>query len=480
MLFNSVEFLIFLPVTLILYFVFPKKYRHIVLLIASYIFYIFWNYLLIFLILFTTGIAYGAGILIPKIKNPKGRKALMICSVLLILSALVFFKYTNFILSSINAVSSWFNNPANIDLLDIILPVGISFYTFQTLSYVIDVYQNKYEPEKNFLFFALYVSFFPQLVAGPIERPENLLPQLKNQEGPNPQNIKEGLKWMLVGFVKKIAIADMLGVFVSRVYNNIAASNGALILIATLLFAVQILCDFGGYSDIAIGVAKLFNIDLMKNFDHPYRATSIKDFWCRWHISLSTWLRDYIYYPMGGSRVSKFKWCINILVVFLVSGIWHGAAWTYVIWGLMHGILRIIDGFLLPVIEKKERPTVINVLRMIGTFLLVSFTWIAFRANSISDMAIAYRNLFANWSFSSEYWLNVYTTLDLSLKNILIISFVIVLFEIIHLVLTDGFELKVNKFVRYGIYIVLLWIVIGCFIYSSSSGVESSFIYFQF
>ena len=281
MLFNSWQFLIFLTITFFLYFLIPKKYRHIFLLIASYAFYMFWNYKLIFLILFTTLISYLGALLVHKNKEKKKLTTFfMVSSIAICLLVLIFFKYFNFLASSIiSIISAISSNAYDYVALNIILPVGISFYTFQTLSYVIDVYSEKYEPEKNFFYYALYVSFFPQLVAGPIERSNNLIPQFKEKEGINKENLSIGLRYMLKGYVEKILIADMIGLFVNPIFNDINNTNGFLVLIGSILFSVQILGDFAGYSNIAIGVAKLFNINLTKNFDEPYKAKSIKEFW---------------------------------------------------------------------------------------------------------------------------------------------------------------------------------------------------------
>lgn len=489
MIFNSLEFLIFLPVVFLIYWILPKKIRYIFLLLASYVFYGFWNWKLLGLILTTTLVSFLMAILI-RMSKKKGVKILcLITGIVVTLGILIFFKYANFLISSTISIINLFpGNNVNDFALKLILPVGISFYTFQTLSYVIDVYKDKIEPEKNFFYYALYVSFFPQLVAGPIERPENLLPQLKAQSPINIENIQIGLKYILTGYIKKIVIADMLAVFVNPIFNNLENTNGLLVVIGTALFAVQILCDFAGYSDIAIGVAKLFNIDLMKNFNNPYRATSIKDFWNRWHISLSTWFRDYIYFPLGGSRVNKFRWALNIIVVFLISGLWHGASWTFVIWGLLHAIFQIIGRLTLNIRNKfwtllkvDTNGLLLSILRMIMTFVLVCFTWIAFRANSISDMALAYRLLFTGWNFSSAYFINVGNVLDFGWKTVLIIVSAIVILNVVDYIKVQYDSSKTGWYIaRKAIYIFSIWCVIFCFIYLSISGNSSNFIYFQF
>lgn len=483
MLFNSWQFLIFLTITFFLYFLIPKKYRHIFLLIASYAFYMFWNYKLIFLILFTTLISYLGALLVHKNKEKKKLKTfIMVSSVIICLLVLIFFKYFNFLASSvvsiINAISiSTYDYVA----LNIILPIGISFYTFQTLSYVIDVYSEKYEPEKNFFYYALYVSFFPQLVAGPIERSNNLIPQFKEKEGINKENISIGLRYMLKGYVEKILIADMVGLFVNPIFNDINNANGFLVLIGSILFSVQILGDFAGYSNIAIGVAKLFNINLTKNFDEPYKAKSIKEFWKRWHISLSNWFKDYLYIPLGGSHVSKFRWAINVLIVFVISGLWHGAGYTFLIWGLLHGIYQIIGKLTLNArnnlctkLHFKEKA--VNIYRTVITFLLVCFAWISFRSNNINDMLNAYKLLFTSWNFNHEYFVQVSSVLNLEWFNVLLMVCPIIIYIFLDKLI---FKIK-NRYVSYLIYVILAWGVISAYLYLGYLGSSSSFIYFQF
>lgn len=488
MLFNSWQFLIFLPIVFILYFVLPKKIRHFELLIASYFFYMFWNWKLVFLILGTTLISYLAGLFIPKVNRKAYKNLLLIATLVTSLGILVFFKYFDFIANSFVGVINMFNGSAKWDSLNLILPIGISFYTFQTLSYVIDVYKGKIEPEKDFFFYALYVSFFPQLVAGPIERPENLLPQLKNQEGINPDNMAEGLRLMLIGYIKKIVIADMIGIFVNNVFNDIGGANGLTILIAVLLFSIQILCDFAGYSDIAKGIAKCFNIDLMTNFNHPYRSSSVKEFWSRWHISLSSWLRDYIYFPLGGSRVNFGRWIFNMFLVFFISGLWHGASYTFIIWGMLHFLIRVIerviDRFIIKKNNKQDKfynNKPLTIFRTILTFILVSLTWVAFRANNINDMLNAYRLLFTSWNFSAAYFETFNHYIPVTIFNVLTIVFAVILFNLVDYIpsLNKIVGLK-GSLIRKSSYVALSLLVIFCFIYLQSIDIESSFIYFQF
>lgn len=477
MLFNSLDFLIFFPVVFLLYFISPKKVRPIILLISSYVFYMWWNVSLIFLILFITVLSYLCGIMINKSHSLKLKKIYVIIGIIGSLILLIFFKYFNFFANSIIDIVSMFGGRKNNIAFNIILPVGISFYTFQTLSYVIDIYKGKIDVEKNFIYYALYVSFFPQLVAGPIERPDNLLPQLKKDKKIEINNLSQGLKFMLIGFFKKVAIADMVGIYVNIVYNDIKITNGLMVLVASLLFAVQILCDFSGYSDIAVGCAKCFGIDLMKNFDKPYSSKSIKEFWNRWHISLSSWFKDYVYFPLGGSRVSKYRWALNILVVFLISGLWHGAAYTFILWGILHGIYQIIGK-----LTKNARAIFTNkinikthkILQVIICFILVDIGWIIFRSNNINDMVLAFEKLIFDFNLSTssiKYMLSVFNI------NYLMIIYIIVVIGSLYFI--DKIPYSNKKYCKI-LYIVMGWSIIGAWIFLQSSEISSSFIYFQF
>ena len=346
MVFNSFAFLVFFPIVLVLYRVLPKKARWVMLLAASYFFYMSWQADLIYLILFTTVISYSCALGIEKAKKQGVKRLLAVTVAAASLGVLFFFKYFNFLADTVCSLINLFGADLKFSL-DLMLPVGISFYTFQTLSYVIDVYRGKMKAERHFGYYALYVSYFPQLVAGPIERPENLLPQLKADNPPSPYMTSMGLKMMAVGFFKKIAVADQISRVVDLIYSSASDGgselfNGFTVLVATALFSVQIYCDFSGYTDIAIGCAKIMGINLMQNFKDPYSAVNIRDFWRRWHISLTSWFTDYVYIPLGGSRCSRAKHYANIFIVFLLSGIWHGAAWTYIIWGVIHGVYQII------------------------------------------------------------------------------------------------------------------------------------------
>jgi alginate O-acetyltransferase complex protein AlgI len=341
-LFNSIEFLLFFPVVVAIYFATPQRYRWALLLAASYYFYASWKPEYLLLIIASTLVDYGCGLRMGSIAGKARRKKWLLVSLTSNLGLLFAFKYFNFFNESARAVFDRFNIFYDVPAFDLLLPVGISFYTFQTLSYSIDVYRGRQRPERHLGIFALYVSFFPQLVAGPIERSTHLLPQFFQPHRFEYDRVTSGLRLVLWGFFKKVVVADRLALYVNAVYNDPSAHTGPTILLATYFFAFQIYCDFSGYSDIAIGTARVMGYDLMQNFRRPYFARSISEFWSRWHISLSTWFRDYLYIPLGGNRVPRWRWYVNLFAVFLISGLWHGANWTFVVWGALHGTYLIV------------------------------------------------------------------------------------------------------------------------------------------
>ena len=394
MLFNSIEFIFFLPLVTILYFIISYNYRWILLLIASYYFYMSWNPSYLILIIFTTFVSYIGALKMAKV-NAKNKKIYLIACLSINLGILFFFKYFNFFSIFINDFSNELNYQINTPVYNFLLPVGISFYTFQSLSYTIDVYKNKILPEKHLGIFALYVSFFPQLIAGPIERSTRLLPQFHKKNDFSFNNFSCGIKWIIIGFFMKLVVADRLSIYVDSVYNNVLEHSGVTFFLASFLFAFQIYCDFAGYSNIAIGSAKILGYDLMINFKRPYLALSMRDFWNRWHISLSTWFRDYVYINLGGSRVSNLKMFYNLFITFLISGFWHGANWTFLIWGAIHGTYIIFEKLFNLDIEKPSHYSILNKLfRNFIVFNLVVFAWIFFRANNLNDAYYIIINMF--------------------------------------------------------------------------------------
>lgn len=393
MLFNSMHFLIFYPLILIVYFLLPSvRTRNVLLLLASYYFYALYKVEYLSLIFLSTIVDYFAGIFMSRTDNLRKRKLLIFISLFINLGALFFFKYFNFFSGNVNFLLSSLGIAYSLPRYSILLPVGISFYTFQTLSYTIDVYRGDLKAEKDFLTFALYVTFFPQLVAGPIERATNLIKQFHVYHKPSYQRVVSGIRLMLWGFFKKVVIADRLAVAVDTVYNSPNDFDGVFFIIATVLFAFQIFCDFSGYSDIAIGSARIMGYDLMKNFDRPYHSKSVTEFWRRWHISLSTWFKDYIYVPLGGNRKGRARTYINLFTIFFLSGLWHGAQWTFVIWGILNGLAMVFERMIgmnkfIRILETKKgfMSKLTGLILNMTTFIYICITWIFFRANSVSD-----------------------------------------------------------------------------------------------
>ena len=400
MLFNSLGFLIFLPIVICVCFLLPAKIRYIWLLLSSYYFYMCWNARYVILILLSTVVTYLSGRFMEWFKHKPWDKARIIkwkklCvagSFIINLSILFFFKYFHFAIDAVNQVLSLVHIQLNQPAFDVLLPVGISFYSFQALSYTMDVYRDEIYAEKDFLRYALFVSFFPQLVAGPIERSKNLLKHLSIPPRPNFNNLREGVLLMLWGYFLKVVMADRIAIVVDTIYGDPATYGGWYLIIASLLFAIQIYCDFSGYSTIAMGAAKILGIDLMENFNAPYLARSISEFWQQWHISLGSWFRDYLYIPLGGNRKGKRRKYCNLMVVFLVSGLWHGASWSFVIWGGLNGIYQVIGELTKPWRDKLVGFLKLNraslghrILQIAITFTLVDFAWVFFRADSIQN-----------------------------------------------------------------------------------------------
>lgn len=397
MLFNSLQFLFFFPIVVAVYYLIPQKVRTYWLLAASYYFYMCWNAKYVVLLLLSTIVTYVSGVLLERCGNSdveeksrtRRKKLCVAVGFILNLSILFVFKYLNFGLESLQQIFAQMHIALNVPKIDLLLPVGISFYTFQALGYTMDVYRGEIYAEKNFFQYALFVSFFPQLVAGPIERSKNLLRQLDKPAKPSIDSLRDGFLLMLWGYFLKMVLADRIAVFVDTVYGDFETYTGVYLIVATILFAVQIYCDFSGYSVIAMGTAKILGIQLTENFDAPYLASSVAEFWRRWHISLSSWFRDYLYIPLGGNRKGKVRKYCNLLLTFGVSGLWHGADWSYVIWGLLNGLWQIIGDVTAPVrkkmsglLEIKENSLSHKCLRTVTTFFLVDIAWVFFRADS--------------------------------------------------------------------------------------------------
>lgn len=476
MLFNSFEFLLFLPITVIIYYTIPHRFRWSILLLASYIFYMAWKPEYIILIILSTLVDYFAGIKMEKCITLKKKKKYLLLSLLVNLGLLFVFKYFNFFTESISFIYP-------INNLKLLLPIGISFYTFQTLSYTIDVYRGKRKAERHLGYFALYVTYFPQLVAGPIERSDRLLPQLRKKQKFNYEETMQSLLRIAWGFFKKIVIADRVAVVVNTVYGDVTSYTGLQLIIATFFFAIQIYCDFSAYSDIAIGTANIMGHKLMENFKMPYFSKSISEFWSRWHISLTTWFKDYLYIPLGGNRVSK-KWLYyrNLLIVFLVSGLWHGANWTFIAWGALHGFYMIIERLIQQLKTKFCNNSMFFSipieLKQAFTFILVLIGWIFFRANNIGEAFLIISTI-TNTS--------IYNIIDGSLFQMGLDKpeFILSIILIIYLFLLEGFKFYTKKNIiitndfRQGVCAILILMLIIIFGYYGKYN-PTEFIYFQF
>ena len=482
MLFNSIDFAIFLPIVFILYWFLTNKnlkLQNLLIVVASYLFYGWWDYRFLLLILFSTIVDYSVGIGLLKQENKTKRKILLGTSILVNLGFLGFFKYYNFFLDNFITAFSFFGTEIKANSLNIILPVGISFYTFQTLSYSIDVYKRKLEPTKDFIAFSAFVSFFPQLVAGPIERARNLLPQFYKKRTFDYSKAVDGMRQILWGLFKKIVIADNCAVFADQIFNNSHDYSGSTLVLGAIFFAFQIYGDFSGYSDIAIGTARLFGFNLMQNFAFPYFSRDIAEFWRRWHISLSTWFRDYLYIPLGGSRGTNYFKIRNVFIIFLVSGFWHGANWTFIIWGGLNAL------YFLPIMllnknkintdvvaQGKYLPSVREVLSITLTFSLTTIAWIFFRAEDIHH-GISYLSDIIHPSILT---LPELITPKLEMIYTILCVFILVLFEWMNRDKIHALDIaNYNKSNRWVLYLIIIIMII-----TFGSFNQNSFIYFQF
>lgn len=387
MLFNSLDFVFFFIAVVVIYYLIPKNnMRKIFLLVSSYYFYGCWNIAFLAILLYETVLSFGVAFCFNERRKNKGR-SLLFTSIILLLLPLLFFKYINFFLSSFGDFASIVGWSLQVPVFKLLLPVGISFYTFMSVGYVIDVYQKKITPETNIIDYALFVGFFPQIASGPIGRAPKMLPQIKERHPLLYENIAIGCKMMLWGFFMKLVVGDRAGIYVDTVFGNWANHNGSSLLLATFLYTIQIYCDFAGYSLIAIGTAKTMGFDLMNNFERPYFSKNLGEFWRRWHISLSFWFRDYVYFPLGGSRCRKSRAYLNLMITFLVSGLWHGAAYTFIVWGLLHGAVQVLDKMTKQLrndfwgrIKMEEDGIFRRILNICITFVVVSYLWMIFWA----------------------------------------------------------------------------------------------------
>lgn len=488
MLFNSIDFLFFFPIVVGILFVIPRKLRCVWLLITSYYFYMSWNPKYALLIAFSTVITYLSGLILEKCSTDKRKKMAVAGSLISNLLILAVFKYANFVLNTISILCGTLGIQFTEKRLDLLLPVGISFYTFQALSYTLDVYRGRINAEKNIVRYALFVSFFPQLVAGPIERSENLLRQIQALQKIkfwNYVKIREGLLLMFWGLFQKLVIADRASILVNEVYNNYTNYGLLEIVIATVLFAFQIYCDFGGYTNVARGAARVMGMELMQNFRQPYLASSIKEFWRRWHISLTSWFTDYLYIPLGGNRKGEFRKNLNILIVFAVSGLWHGASWNFIAWGVLHGGYQVCGNIWKTIKEKigllhitENKFFVGHMMKIAMTFCIVDIAWVFFAASDFGHAIDMFRQMTLSLRTTSI------TELGLTKGNWIALAvalLILLLVDVLHEMGKSVFALvsKQNICIRWILYLGLIWGIIMFGIYGIGYD-ASQFIYFQF
>lgn len=482
MLFNSFQFLIFFVIVTTVYFVIQHKYRWFLLLASSCYFYMAFVPVYILILGFTIVIDYFAGIFIENAEGKK-RKLYLIISLVANIGILAVFKYYNFLNINLSFLLDSFGLENPIPLLSILLPIGLSFHTFQAMSYTIEVYRGNQKAERHFGIYSLYVMFYPQLVAGPIERPQNLLHQFREKHDFDYNRVTSGLWLMAWGLFKKVVIADRLAILVNTVYSDPEQHNSLSLIIATVFFTFQIYCDFSGYSDMAIGAAKIMGFKLMTNFNQPYRSKSISEFWKRWHISLSTWFKDYLYITLGGNRVTIPRWYLNLFIVFLISGLWHGANWTFIIWGALHGFYLVFA-----IVTENVRKKINNVflfdkipfLSVLTTFFLVAVGWVFFRANNVSDAFYIISHLFADKAniFNISSIKSIFH-LGLSVYGIFIAIGSILFMMLIHYIerKEDAWQILRTKpvYIRWSLYYLFVFIIIVFGVFE-----KNQFIYFQF
>lgn len=493
MIFNSVSYLLFFPVVVLFYFVLPYKWRNVWLLIVSYYFYMNWNAKYALLLAGSTLITFLCSLVVDRCRQ-RGKmglaKAALAASFVLNLGILAVFKYSGFVADNINRLMGALHQDVRVSGFSVILPVGISFYIFQALGYTMDVYRGRIPATGNLLRYALFVSFFPQLVAGPIERSENLFPQFEEKHDFDTDRVRSGLLTILWGLFMKIVIADNLSGIVTNVYDHYLAYTGVEILLATVLFAFQIYCDFGGYSYIAIGSARVLGFSLMDNFRAPYLAVSVNDFWKRWHISLTGWFRDYLYIPLGGNRRGKLRKYCNMMIVFLVSGLWHGADWSFVIWGGLNGLYLVLSQVFAPLFSSvkqkckvKEEGLSYRLFAGFCTFVLIDFSWMFFRADSISAVYAMLRQVKANFGFHMLFG-GAVSAWGLDMPTLLALAAGFVLLFVVDQSIyrnrdLNAFILSQGPFLRYSVYLGLLILILFFGVYGYEYA-QTAFIYFQF
>lgn len=501
MLFNSVQYILFLPLCVVLYYLVPQRWRNLFLLAASYYFYMCWVPQYALLMAASTVTTWLCGFFVDQAKQGPLRKAALAFNIAVNLGILFLFKYYNFFVSLITRLMAALGIVVSLPASGLLLPVGISFYTFQALGYSIDVYRGDIRHERSFINYAAFVSFFPQLVAGPIERSKNLLPQFRETHRFDPMRATQGLRLILLGMFKKVAIADMAALYVDAVFGDLYQICGGLtVVMAVFLFTIQIYCDFSGYSDVARGSAQIFGFQLMENFDAPYFSTSITEFWSRWHISLSTWFRDYLYIPLGGNRRGFVRKLVNLMVIFLVSGLWHGAALSFIVWGALHGFYRIAEEAWRKCVKPLEFryswcAKIQTVVKTVWCFVLVSFAWIFFRADSVLSGVMIVRQIFQGGGGLTSLIDNSYCLINAFMPDFSALrwAYVFVLFFAVCLVLFMDLQKKYRhvepvrqiaacpSVLRWIVYYIMILSVMFAFVMTTNEyGQAGAFLYFQF
>jgi len=477
MLFNSIEFALFLTLVVLFYFLSPFRYRVAFLVIASYFFYMYWQWEYGLLLAAQTAINFGCGWAISRAASQRSRQVLLAASISSSLGILFLFKYSGFFIDSVNNLFSSFSGIPSLPRVELVLPVGISFYTLQAVGYSIDVYRRNTEHESNPARFTLFVGFFPQLLSGPIERAGHMLNQFRSENSFDFARVSSGLTLMLWGLFKKVVIADRLAIYVNLVYNDPQGYSGSSLLLATYFFTFQIYCDFSGYTDMAIGAARILGYDLMANFRLPYFAESVSDFWRRWHISLTSWFRDYLYIPLGGNRTSSARWLLNIMAVFTISGLWHGAAWTFVIWGMLHGIYYLLERVIGASVARvcsalRIGGELLKWLKVLVTFHLVAFAWIFFKARSLTDALHVIGGIFT--SVTGPVYLGPSQITTILGAGLILLLVTVQFLQYRGLVPLSKSERTFPLYVRWPVYVAMIF---GISIFGIGS---NEFIYFQF
>lgn len=479
MLFNSIKFIVLFPIILIMYFLLPGKIKKVWLLICSYLFYALWNPAYVILLMLVTAVTYFAGLFIGNRKEESyvnQKKLAVAVSFVINIGLLGYFKYWNFLVDNVAAILTRIGVPFSQPGFSIVLPVGISFYVFQSLTYVVDVYRNDCEVEKNIINYALFVSFFPNILSGPIEKAKHFIPQLHEDHSFDYDRMKRGMLLMLWGYFLKVVVTDRMSILVDSVFDNYASYAGIVAIAAAVFFTLQIYCDFASYSCLASGIAEVLGFELIRNFDQPYFAVSVADFWRRWHISLSSWFKEYLYFPLGGSRKGKIRQYINVMIVFLVSGLWHGASWHFVAWGFLNGAFQVVGGIVKPFKKSKA-------LQISGTFILMTIAWVFFRAQGIMPAVLMIKSMVTGFDTTA---LTNGSLLDLGIdiKDYIVIVISLIAILIVDIVNERGYRvrdilMKQKIYVQWPVYLAAIFIVLIFGVYGPDF-ITANFLYFQF